>query len=791
MIKKPRDYQIDAINAITEGFKTCDRGQLILPCGAGKTLVALWIAQKMKAKRVLVLVPSLSLLKQIKDEWVKEGDDVARLCVCSENDIDGPDSSHYEINDIDGNVTTNPDLIKKFIKNNKNIIIYSTYQSCDKIFIALQDIQGIGFDLAICDEAHKTAGNKDGLNNFSMVHTDEYIRTKKRLYMTATPRVFGSKNKSHDDEYVYCMDNKAIFGCELYNMSFKEAIDRNILCDYKIIGMKLGCFDPQHSSIEQLKEHYNNYALNKFMLSHGASHIITFHSSIKKAEDFKARHESLFQVKIFHVNGNQGAKNRSKTMKDFESSKIAIVTNSRCLTEGVDVPNIDAVYFCNEKKSKIDIIQAVGRALRKSKNKKFGYIVVPILNDATGEDSQNFKILIDIVRAMGSYDERLFDYIKSKNKKTDNLGFKPLSCDGDLDEKEEITRKFDGLEDKIFSVLIDKIPTSYIPFEDAKKTVISLGINGQKSFYKLKKEGDERLSRIPFAPNSVYKYSGWISWGDFFENGNIGHKYKIYMSFEEAKAFLSEKNIKSASIYSNMRANRLIPLTLPSSPSETYATDGWSGWGDYLGTWRRCAADIKWASYEEAKELMQKYKVTSSEHFRKVRKSNKEVFQKVPSIPKSIYKDKWTDWSDFLERKELKKCPKMSFQDARNYIHSLGIKTQGIFCDMAVRNELDPRIPHSPNTVYKKEWISWPDWLGNGGEAVLQRRNRLSYEEAKEIVKPLGLKRRKDYDKLVEDGNLPFGLPRAPHTTYKNEGWDGWGGLSWGGEFAYEAVLFV
>ena len=396
-IKDPHPHQQSAIEDVINGFKKSDRGQLILPCGAGKTLVSMWIREQLGARHTLVLVPSLALLRQIKKEWSENINRyVPYLCVCSEKDIDTEEDSLvtyiYEVSGS-GRVCTNSKEISIFLSNHEETIIYSTYQSFKIICDSVKNSNFV-FDLAICDEAHKTSGSK--LSNFGLIHLDTNILVKKRLYMTATPRVLSDGLKSELNEGVlnciYDMSNQFVFGPIFHRMSFKRAIDENILVDYRIVAIGINDEEIQKvikqrkytSDNETIDEVANNYALERFMQTHDATHAITFHSSVKKAKEFQARHRRIYpETATYHVNGELPTNERNVFLKEFENSTKSIMTNARCLTEGVDVPAIDVVYFCDPKNSKIDIVQATGRALRKSKhkNKQLGYVLVPIFHN--------------------------------------------------------------------------------------------------------------------------------------------------------------------------------------------------------------------------------------------------------------------------------------------------------------------------------------------------------------------------------------------------------------------------
>lgn len=478
----PKPHQIKAIESCEEFFEIENRGQLIMPCGAGKTITSLWIKERLNPKNTLVLVPSLALLRQIKEDWAKQKSDFYHyLCVCSEADIDKnndneSDSIIAHTYEIGGRVTTNSEVIIDFLRRDFDKIIFSTYQSLPQIEKALQNTD-FQFDFILCDEAHKTAGTSSGI--FSIVHDNKRIPALKRLYMTATPRVLSDniKKKLGDNlAYAYDMSNPAIFGYEFYRMSFKDAIDKDILVDYKIITIGIS-----HKQIAELikerryisdkntiEDIANNYALEIVMKQYDATHAITFHSRVKYAEEFSMRHKLLFEnVKTMSVNGNQSTNARNILMTDFKNASKAVISNARCLTEGVDVPAIDLVYFCDPKNSKVDIVQATGRALRKDKrkDKKMGYIVIPIYHQNQDEvdkaiSNSNFKNLISVIRALCDQDERLQDEINQlaygKGKKTNFSKLEFLSSEIFSEGKVHLLGFEEKLKNNLFNQVIEK-----------------------------------------------------------------------------------------------------------------------------------------------------------------------------------------------------------------------------------------------------------------------------------------------------------------------------------------------
>ncbi|MDE3744153.1 DEAD/DEAH box helicase [Maribacter polysaccharolyticus] len=472
----PRKHQKTAISKTVSHLKNNSRAQLILPCGAGKSLTSLWIKESLEAKSTLVLVPSLALLKQIKTDWARHKSQAYKpLYVCSEKDIHKSDKDTPKVHtyEIGGPVTTDILEIKSFLQSDSHKIVFSTYQSIKAVSEACLSISRFSFDLTICDEAHRTAGSKEK-NTYTLVHSNEKLPSKKRLYMTATPKVASTNLKSRlgEDYSLLCdMSNPEIYGEEAYRMSFGEAIQNKILVDYKIIGIGVSDKEIQKYIIKReyvndvtAEELAHNFALDLVMRKHQAFHGLTFHSKVKLAQEFAQRHNQYFDnIYAESVNGKQTTTHRKKILEDFKNRERAIVSNARCLTEGVDVPTIDLIYFCDPKSSKIDIVQASGRALRKdpSGKKQMGLIVIPIFHhldqDIEKEISQNpiFNHLIQVVRALCDQDERLEAEI---NKLSSSKGRRNsrIQIDHSLAETEKIIQ-LEGLETKLKNTLFDTI----------------------------------------------------------------------------------------------------------------------------------------------------------------------------------------------------------------------------------------------------------------------------------------------------------------------------------------------
>lgn len=437
----PLPHQREAIEKITAGLKEADRTTAVMACGTGKTLVALWAAEAQDPKTVLVLVPSLALLSQTLPDWCKQtswGKRFRYLCVCSDTSVDREaqqDGYTYKQEDLEFPVTTEPKRVKDFLAGNKDgvNVIFSTYQSAE---VVAEGLKGQTVDLGIFDEAHKTTGDKEGLFAFGL--SDKNIRIKKRLFLTATPRHYKLSKRDKDGDFqVVSMSDEAVYGKVSYRLPFSAAVAAGIIVPYKVIIsvslnkevdaelLKRGSTRVRRDEI-QAKWVANQIALKRAIEKTGASKIITFHSRVNLAEEFAGDSARGFQehVKgfdIFHVNGGQNAADRKALLEDFKASPRGLITNARCLTEGVDVPAVDMVAFVDPRKSKIDIAQAAGRAMRQSKatNKKLGYIVVPLFieqkkgeTEAEAFTRSGFDEVAEVLGAMLESDDDLVDTIE-------------------------------------------------------------------------------------------------------------------------------------------------------------------------------------------------------------------------------------------------------------------------------------------------------------------------------------------------------------------------------------------
>jgi superfamily II DNA or RNA helicase len=441
---KPRPHQFEAINAIVKGLEQNDVGHVVMACGTGKTLTALWVKEEINPRITLVLAPSLGLLHQIFHSWQENASKHYEwLCVCSDESVVG-DHFFSNTSQLGVPVTNNPVDIAAFLAEESNQVVFSTYHSSHLIGQAQQYLDAPIIDLIIADEAHRTSGNPSN-PGFASCLSDYQIRACKRLFLTATPRVFTEAVKADKEKIgvrVASMDDDSIYGTRLYTLSFNEAINLGLLTDYRVV---ISVID-QPSVYEAIKDNRiiakigaevlaSHVAVSKAIKEHGARKVITFHSRIKSAFDFVNRHPVIHSLvspgetlECLGVSGKMNAKERSQALDILRrsSDQVSIISNARCLSEGIDVPALDAIVFIDPKGSVVDVAQAVGRAIRLSPGKQYGYIIIPVFiqkgeNPISEIETSRFKVVWRTLNALRSHDESLsqeLDYLRiSKGKR--------------------------------------------------------------------------------------------------------------------------------------------------------------------------------------------------------------------------------------------------------------------------------------------------------------------------------------------------------------------------------------
>lgn len=481
-----RPHQRDAIDAIEAAFTENDRCKAIMACDTGKTLMALRLAEEYLGGRgtVLFCAPSISLVGQSMREWLAQSRvPLAPLVVCSDAKASRlEDAIPMTLDSFEYPATTRPDRLfavwEASHDNGGLTVVFSTYQSIDVVHAAQQ--MGLpDFDLIVCDEAHRTTGSalpgvpKEEASSFMKVHYDANVRGAKRLYMTATPRIYGenAKRKGAEEDYtIASMDDESLYGPVAYQIKFGEAVERELLTDYKVIvltveedalrermplsddegvdassldaddiGKIIGCW-------KGLAEHGENAPDDAFgvgdmlvvddmgaepdyetqPLHRAVGFCSTINASKTICEAFsrivdryieEGGDDFQLRCELDHVDGGMNSADRNRKLAwlggEVPEDECRILTNARCLAEGIDVPTLDAVIFFNAKNSTVDVVQAVGRVMRKAPGKQFGYIILPIFvpsgmtPEQALDDSKVFANVWSILQALRSHDERI------------------------------------------------------------------------------------------------------------------------------------------------------------------------------------------------------------------------------------------------------------------------------------------------------------------------------------------------------------------------------------------------
>jgi superfamily II DNA or RNA helicase len=453
--KQPRDHQIEALAALVPVLREQDRVSAIMACGTGKTLVALWVVERFQAKQIIVLLPSLALLRQTLHEWLRETSlpKLAYLCVCSDPTVtEGVDALSTQQSDLDFEVSTDPDNVRDFLDTPflGTKVVFSTYQSASVVGQVMQP--GEMFDLGIFDEAHKTAGREG--RNYGFALDDSNVPIRKRLFVTATPRHYNPHKRDEEGEaqVIFSMDNPVVYGRQAVRLTFGEAARRNIICNYKVVVSVITSEMVTNELLNhgdvivngdaiRARQVANQIALRDAVEKYGVSKIFTFHKTVKSAASFVASgnegiHAHLPHFGCFHVNGGMPIAQREQVMREFRGVAQAVMSNARCLTEGVDVPAVDMVAFLSPRRSRVDIVQATGRAMRRTPGKKLGYILVPLYVElAAGESVEeavkrsDFDEVWDVLQSLQEQDEILAELIrqaaeqKGRGKGFDDRGF--------------------------------------------------------------------------------------------------------------------------------------------------------------------------------------------------------------------------------------------------------------------------------------------------------------------------------------------------------------------------------
>ncbi|SNB03973.1 conserved hypothetical protein [Flavobacterium psychrophilum] len=550
-LKSIRKHQKEAMDKTHLHFTTSDRGKLIMACGTGKTYTALQIAENETNANgfILFLVPSIALLGQTLREWSNDAKNpINAICICSDPEISKKktkieDSESFNTIDLALPASTNvPQILSQFASLELNAkegmtVVFSTYQSIEVIAKAQQQLEKqkskfAQFDLIICDEAHRTTGVSiagEDESAFTKVHNNDFLKAKKRLYMTATPRLYDNdtKSKAAQAEAILCsMDDPTLYGEEIYRIGFGEAVDLQLLTDYKVLILTLNEADvpPDIQKMIADDDHEIDLddaskligcinALSKqilgdagFILSSDPEPMkraVAFCQSIKVSKKItntfnttsdayinslpQEKKSKMVSMASEHIDGTMSAPRRDELLswlkEETPQNACRVLTNVRCLSEGVDVPSLDAVLFLSARNSQVDVVQSVGRVMRRAEGKKYGYIIIPVIvpsdieADKALDDNKRYAVVWTVLNALRAHDDRFnatVNKIELNKKRPEQIivggaeyafdadgnplrkDFDPSNSTGN-EFAEQLAIQFEHLQNVVFAKMVTKV----------------------------------------------------------------------------------------------------------------------------------------------------------------------------------------------------------------------------------------------------------------------------------------------------------------------------------------------
>jgi superfamily II DNA or RNA helicase len=595
-----------------------------MACGTGKTLLALWATERLKSKTVLVLLPTLTLLQQTLDEWSRNnrwGKKFSYLCVCSDPSVSEGDTAKFDPMELDFRVDTDWREVQRFLMADLRgtKVIFCTYQSSKVVSKAMRGLNAL--DLAVFDEAHKTTQREGAL--FTHCLFDRNIRIRKRIFFTATPRIYDLRGSDHGIS-VASLDDETIYGPRSYTLTFGEAARQGIICNFRIVISVVDGWEvneavlkhgitPVEGDLIDAKWVANQIAVERSVNHARATKVITFHSRVLNAKEFSSEgnrgiRQFMPDFSAFHVNGSQNSAKRKQLLLLFRDAEKALITNARCLTEGVDVPAVDMVAFIDPRRSTVDIAQAMGRAIRKTKGsqKTIGYVVIPLFLEMTSGQSyeeavarSEFADVARVLNAMQEQDEDLIQIIRNLREergRTEELDLEAMSekielIGGDLID-------LDTLKAEIFAEIVSRIGSTWdewygrlLSFKDReghcrvsynhKENGFKLGVwvsQQRLSGNGLSAEREHRLDKLGFVWDTIE-----AKWEEGFDNLKLYYKreghMRVPLSHKENGhnlfTWLSTQRIsKRAKKLSNEHMQRLNALGFVWDPLEVLWEEG-------------------------------------------------------------------------------------------------------------------------------------------------------------------------------------------------------------------------
>jgi hypothetical protein len=472
------------------------------------------------------------------------------------------------------------------------------------------------------------------------------------------------------------------------------------------------------------------------------------------------------------VSGDMPTNQRSSQMREFAESK-GLMTNARCLTEGVDLPAIDCVVFTDPKKSKVDIVQAAGRALRLSPGKKFGYILIPLIipeNENATEAAKDtaFEEIVATIRALATQDTRIIEYLRAVSSGTIPKGGSPV--DG-ITKINVLTKVNEEEFNKSIQLKVwDRVAFgNWRPYEEAKKFVQKLKFKNRKEWF-LYTQSDGYPTDMPKSVETIYK-NEWEGIGIFL--GYKTTKFGEFVSYEKAKKFAKNKKIKSHAEWRVLTKSKNFPDNISKAPNYIYKE--FEGWGKFLGT-KNIRGKNNFLSYKDCKIYAKSLKLRTVTEWWNLR----DRPQNVPQKPNYFYKNEWEGWSKFLGVKIVISKDKTKFYctylQAKKYAKSLKLKNVKEW-NLFTRNKNFPaKIPKKPNRWFKNEWETWGIFLGTGTVSPNVKKNKfLNFKKAKAIVCKFNLKNEREWRVFTKTSVFKkLNIPVAADRHYANNGWNGY-----------------
>jgi superfamily II DNA or RNA helicase len=793
--RSPKPHQRAAISAAKAHFigDNAARGRLIMPCGTGKSLAAYWIAEALGAKNILVAVPSLALIRQGLADWTREF--LARnvvpdwICVCSDETVGNLERDEFvgEVYELGLPTHTDPKEITALlrVRSNGPKIVFTTYQSSDKLAAAARQA-GIRFDLGILDEAHKTVGARR--KRFATLLRKRNINIGRRLFMTATERIFRG-----DREDVLSMDNEKDYGKCFFQMSYKNAIKQHIISDYKILTVTVSDshirrlieknrilnLDLRDLDEAEAQSVATGIALKRVFKKQKIKHAISFHSSIRAADHFRGQQDIFNHIsetgpktRNFHISSHKTAGERSELLREFVSHKRTLITNARCLTEGVDIPAADCVVFADPKQSLIDIVQAAGRALRRFPGKDYGYILLPLIVPPRMQfeefaETTAFRQVVRTITALSTHDERIAEEFQI-------LEHGRIPKDGPVIIPSEVRvgmkMNFHDFAEAISTRIWESVGrANWRAFDEARVFARGLNLKATREWRDYCKSG-KKPPDIPAKPAEVYANRGWVGFSDWLGTG------RLWQPFSKARAFVRKLGLKSYTEWEDYTKSGNKPADIPSAPFAVYANAGWIGMGDWLGTGLIDPRLRQYRPFNKARTFVRDLALKSVSEWSDYCASHKKPAD-IPMHPDRRYAKEWIGWGDWLGTRTV--APQLrkyrSFEKARAFARGLGLKSQGEWQEYCKSGRKPFDIPANPASIYAKlGWSGTGDWLGTGTVAPRFRQYR-SFKKGRAFVRGLGLKSHAEWLNYCQSGKKPSDIPNYPAGVYANAGWAGTG----------------